>query len=41
MKALSNDLLYESYIKALENKMEKSFIKLLEEELKRRGMSLK
>lgn len=40
MKSLSDDLLYESYTKALEIKMDESFIKLLKEELKRRGLSL-
>ncbi|WP_373274924.1 sporulation histidine kinase inhibitor Sda [Priestia aryabhattai] len=40
MKKITDQLLIESYFKAIELDLDKDFILVLEEELKRRGLSL-
>jgi developmental checkpoint coupling sporulation initiation to replication initiation len=40
MKKLNDQLLIDSYLKAIELDLEKNFILVLEEELKRRGLPL-
>ena len=40
MKKITEQLLIESYFKAIELDLDKDFILVLEEELKRRGLSL-
>ncbi|MFJ7684293.1 sporulation histidine kinase inhibitor Sda [Peribacillus butanolivorans] len=40
MKKLNDQLLIESYLKAIELDLDKNFILVLEEELKRRGLPL-
>ncbi|WP_423143154.1 sporulation histidine kinase inhibitor Sda [Priestia megaterium] len=40
MKKITDQLLIESYFKAIELDLDKDFILILEEELKRRGLSL-
>ena len=40
MKKITDQLLIESYFKAIELNLDKDFILVLEEELKRRGLSL-
>ncbi|WKB36881.1 sporulation histidine kinase inhibitor Sda [Terrilactibacillus sp. S3-3] len=41
MEKLSDDLLIESYFKAMELKLSKEFIKLMEQEIKRRSLEVK
>lgn len=41
MEKLSDDLLIESYFKARELKLSKEFIKLMEQEIKRRALEVK
>jgi developmental checkpoint coupling sporulation initiation to replication initiation len=40
MKELSNENLIETYMKAVDLKLEQDFIKLLEEEIERRNLEL-
>lgn len=41
MQSATNEMLFDIYEKALEQNLDKEFIKLVEEEIKRRGLSLK